>query len=85
MNGPEIKQFHESRQRERGTVVRSSKAKDGLQPIRNPKIKTLLHRYVKLMNVVNAKAKDEFTALKAHGASCSSIKSSTTAASQPLL
>jgi len=27
------------------------------------------------MNVVNAKAKDEFTALKAHGASCSSIKS----------
>lgn len=88
LNSLEIKQFHESRDREMdGGEMKQSK--DGLQPIfkirRNPKIKTLLHRYVKLMNVVNAKGKDQSTAFKAHGASCSSIKSFTTASSQPLL
>lgn len=64
-------------------------SQDGLQPIfkirKEPNNKTLLLRYVKLMNVVNAKGKDQSTALKAHGPSCSSIKSFTTASSQPLL
>lgn len=63
--------------------------KDRLQLIfkirKEPKNKTLLHRYVNLMNLVNAKGKDQSTALKAHGASCSSIKSFTTASSKPLL
>lgn len=54
--------------RERGRDGGEMKQSKGwIAADQTPKIKTLLHRYVKLMNVVNAKAKDNLQTWKLTG------------------